>query len=314
MKKTLSVILGFCIAFFACGCNNNKSRDANSDSENVQNLQSEENVDLQQYTEGNFVLKDASYEDVDGKKVNEKTSQMIKNAKDILSLAGYECSFESVQIDSQNDEWNFRELYTVTSEQEGKKFGVSFRKDNLNLVKIDSGSIVSDGKEKLYTADKTDDVINLAKKYYAALPVEQGYELSGYQMDFGGPDWQVDFTKKMDVKNYEKAVYNYSQDVRMRISGSDGKLLSLTVFDTPVRTEESDKEQITYEKAVDAAGLDVSKLKDAYIGCYTIRDKGYARLCWCLVYDYSTEYGVCDERSVYVDLYTGLQIGLETCK
>ena len=82
MKKTLSVILGFCIAFFACGCNNNKSRDANSDSENVQNLQSEENVDLQQYTEGNFVLKDASYEDVDGKKVNEKTSQMIKNAKD----------------------------------------------------------------------------------------------------------------------------------------------------------------------------------------------------------------------------------------
>ena len=43
------------------------------------------------------------------------------------------------------------------------------------------------------------EVIELAKSYYNSLDVVQGYDLSGWQMDFGGSDWQVEFSKKINT-------------------------------------------------------------------------------------------------------------------
>lgn len=287
----------------AGGCKNKDNR--------VQPLANETNADIsKECMTGSFSLNNGVYRNDGDENANGETQDFINRAKDALSLVGYNCEFDNCKIEYENDEFNFRETYKVSTNVNGKNISATFRKDNKNLIKIDSGDIVSDNASGAKTADE---IINYAKKYYQTLPLTQGYVVSNYQTDFGGNDWQVDFSKKFDVSDYDKDVYNYAETVRMRISGTDGRLLYLVVFDTTVLTKETDKTQITREQAIETAGLEVSKLTDAYIGCYTVRDKGYARLCWCVEFDYSAHDGVCDKRTVYVDLYDNVQIGYESC-
>lgn len=317
MKKVLSVIVGFLVLISFCGCKKTNDNFDYSEPKPTadSDLSQSEQPTLTDYPcmEGSFSLKDGVYENQDGTHADENTVSFINNAKSVLSLIGYECSFENAKVEYKNDEWNFREIYTISTVLNENTLSVSFRKDNKALVKIDSGNVTSDNGNVLYTSNDVDALLNIAKNYYQTLPVSQGYEISNYQIDFGGPDWQVDFSKKIDIDGYDKPVYNYTEHVRMRISGTDGSLLSLIVFDTPLETKPTDTTQITYEQALAASGLDNAKLKESYIGCYTLRDKGYSRLCWCLTYDYSSSDGTCDERTVYIDLYDGVQIGYENC-
>lgn len=180
------------------------------------------------------------------------------------------------------------------------------------LIRYESGSIASKGNP-LYTQDKTDEVLRIAEDFYRKLPVPQDYEISEWKMDFGGPDWQVDFTKKYVVDGYDKDIFNYGENVRLRISGADGSLLSANVFCTPVELRNTDKDAVDKEDAILFSELDKSKITKSYITCYKQEGKKTSRLCWCIEADYSIEGGVCDTRWVYVDLYTGGVIGKESC-
>lgn len=303
VKKLLLFILCFSFMLALCGCADEKREEKT----NV------DTVEVTGYEEGDFTLSDGGYVTKEKKKPEENTISLIEKAKKVIEAAKCEgCDFSEVSIVAEEDAVNKRKLYTVKVCSGEKNVSVSFKENDGKLVKFSSGMVVSDSENPIYTADKVDELLEVAKGYYKALDVEQSYELSGWQMDFSGPDWQVEFTRKIDIAGYEKAVYNYGEQVRMRISGSDGKLLSVNVFDTPLNTEGQKEEMVSYETALAISELDEENLEKSYIGCYTLRDKGYARLCWCFEADLNHS-EVCNTKWVYIDLYTGEIIGEESC-
>ncbi len=243
---------------------------------------------------------------------NIRLDDVVIKAEELISVF-YKGEYDTKNIKKEIIEDNVtKQMLTVVSvKADEKKISVSFDSD-ANLKKYDSGSVTSDGKA-VYTADKVDEVIEIAKEHYEKLNIDKEYEVSSWQMDFGGNDWQVEFSKKIDLDGYEKDVYNYLEMVRMRISGADGSLLSANVFNTPLKTYDTDEKMISYEDAVVASGLDKNKITKSYIGCFSPENTDYARLCHCFEADYGVKNGDCDTRWVYVDLYTGEVIGSHNC-
>ena len=314
VKKTvLAAVVVLIFSVFFSGCGNDKSEQAEK-SKKDGDINLEEQTE-ESYMTGEFSLAENSYAAGDGKKVNGKTLSLIENAKDNADKLGYgDCDFNNAEIEIIEDEFNFRTECIVRFKRGEKTVSVSFREDNGRFIKFSGGDITSEGDRIEYPSNDVDRLLNLAKSYYEILPVIQGYEICSWQTDFSGPDWQVDFARRVDGVPDEKKVYNYSECVRMRISGHDGKLLTVNVFDTPLNTDNTDGETIGYEEALEKTGEDKNKLVKSYIGCYTLRDKGYARVCRCFEFDYSADSGVCDTVTVYIDLYTGEKIGEEGCR
>lgn len=280
--------------------------------ENMQNEQKQEAVKDDVIKAGVYIKKDGIYSDDKAAQANKKTSELIEKAKFIAERAGYsDINFDSVVVEKRVDNVKNINFDVVLFKRGEKNMNVFFREENGNFMKFESGDITSEGAAML-GADDVDEVLNIAKNYYITLPVEQGYELKSWQMDFSGIDWQIDFVKKIENIPTDEEVYNYSECVRMRISGIDGKILGINVFDTPVNMDNTDGEIVSYDEALVKTGLDKKALVSGKVACYTIRDKGYARLCYCFEFDYSAG-DACDTRTVYIDLYTGEVIGKESC-
>lgn len=243
--------------------------------------------------------------------VKEEAFMPEKVGAEIVSLISEKpVSEEDAVLKEEFDEVKKVNTIEVSFKERDEK--VILNSETGDLIRYESGSIASNGKP-VYTQDKTDEILKIAEDFYKKLPVPQDYEISECKMDFGGPDWQVDFTKKYVVDGYDKDIFNYGENVRLRISGADGSLLSANVFYTPVELRNTDKDAVEKEDAILLSELDKSKITNSYIACYKPEGKQSSRLCWCIEADYSIEGGVCDTRWVYVDLYTGGVIGKETC-
>ena len=203
--------------------------------------------------------------------------------------------------------------------------------DNLADVKFnaDTGTLIGlsamdwlEGSESLTDLSAEE----LARRYYALLPVPQGYELTNvvqYDEQFGS----YDFCRRVDEN-----LINQYQMVRIAVNPMSGRLCNLVVFDVPLLDDhEPGDTPLTQAQAEEAAGrcegVDLSgfSLKSAevqivmpnwqyteYSGEANLRYSKVSRLAWVLIYvreiDVDGELWE-DQIRLYIDEYTGELLG-----
>ena len=161
----------------------------------------------------------------------------------------------------------------------------------------------------------------LARRYYALLPVPQGYELTHVEQ-YDEQYWTHDFCRRVDEN-----LINQYQTVRISVNPVSGRLCNLVVFDVPLLDDhEPGDVPLTQDEAEKIAldrneNLSTYTLKSAEV-CIVLPNwffSGYnavpnsqasnvCRLGWELTYEKTDEIFV-DEVIMDIDYYTGEILG-----
>lgn len=157
-----------------------------------------------------------------------------------------------------------------------------------------------------------------AERYYALLPVEQGYEITHVEK-YDEQYWSYSFTKKT-----ASGLYNPYQEVRISINPKTGRLTGCSVFCFPLLDDHlPGEEPLTEAQAVGIAaeiagdtGVKVSAeikivLPNWMFTEHSGTNLGYSevsRLAWVVRFD-SDGGVIATSTIVYVDLYTGEVLG-----
>ena len=162
----------------------------------------------------------------------------------------------------------------------------------------------------------------LARRYYEALPVEQGYVVSHVEK-YDGQYWSYDFSREV-----EPGVCNQYETVRVAINPVSGRLTGCTVFYVPLLDDhEPGQEQITQEQAeqiardcprLDLEGMTLTKAEivivlpnwnyTEYQNNPNRRASDVTRWAWALTYETpNSEFA--DMVILFVDCWTGEILG-----
>ena len=170
--------------------------------------------------------------------------------------------------------------------------------------------------------DSDEDAEAFATKYYEALPVEQGYQLTHVEQ-YDEQYWSYDFCREV-----EPGVYNQYEMVRIAINPVSGRLISCTVFYVPLLDDhEPGQERLTQEEAEQVVQNSLPELLDGknliqaevviglpnwnfteYQAGPNHRASNVTRWAWQLTYERpNSEFA--DVVTLLVDCYTGEILG-----
>ena len=162
------------------------------------------------------------------------------------------------------------------------------------------------------------DAAALAQRYYEALPVEQGYEMTHVEK-YDEQYWSYDFCREV-----EPGVYNQYEMVRVAVNPVSGRLTGCTVFYVPLLDDhEPGQERITQQQAEQLAEGHVPEGMEL-IGAEVVigfpnwmftewsganlRASDVTRWAWELTYERpNSEFA--DRLWILVDCYTGEILG-----
>ena len=167
----------------------------------------------------------------------------------------------------------------------------------------------------------------LARRYYEALPVEQGYVMTHVEK-YDAQYWSYDFSREV-----EPGVYNQYEMVRVAVNPVSGRLTGCTVFCVPLLDDhEPGQERITQEQAeqiardcpsLDLEGMTLTKAEVAialpnwnyteYQDNPNHRASDVTRWAWVLVYEKENS-EFTEQVRVYVDCWTGEILGGDATK
>ena len=161
----------------------------------------------------------------------------------------------------------------------------------------------------------------IARRYYALLPVPQGYELTHVEQ-YDEQFWTHDFCRRVDEN-----LINPYQMVRISVNPLSGRLSDLVVFDVPLLDDhEPGDVPLTQAEAEETAlkshpNLSAYSLKSAQVQIVkpnwffsgysaepNARASSITRLGWELIYEKNDEIFV-DEVIIDIDYYTGEILG-----
>ena len=167
----------------------------------------------------------------------------------------------------------------------------------------------------------------LARQYYEALPVEQGYQLIDCE-EYDAQYWSYDFCREV-----EPGVFNQYEMVRISINPISGRLTGCVVFYVPLLDDhEPSQERISREEAEQIAracpyvDLEGYTLRSAEVGIgipnwnYTAYGSGpnhrasdVSRWAWTLIFE-KPNGAFTDRILILTDCYTGEILGGDVAK
>ncbi len=211
--------------------------------------------------------------------------------------------------------WN-REEVEVACSQKDTPISVTFDAERGVFLGMSGIDWVLSGTEACSTQAEAD---ALARRYYEALPVSQGYQMASCEK-YDEQFWSYDFCREV-----EPGLYSWYECVRISINPVSGRLTGCRVFFVPLLDDhqpedvpltEEEAKQLVEEKLPFVGGyklVSVQKvvaLPNWFFSETDSIDLQYAsvsRLAWKLTYDNSGEFA--DKILVNVDLYTGEILG-----
>lgn len=249
-------------------------------------------------------------------------AELIVSAKEILTRAGLtDVDTSAAEVTRQENLSYGREEAEVAFTQNRPQTTVKFSASTGELLSLSSFSETADVPAEPVCATE-EETEALARKFYAALPVEQGYILTGVNK-YDDELWSYEFCRSVTEE-----IYNPYEMVRLCVNRSTGRLTLCNVFDFPLLDDHDEGDvMLTQEEAIAAAaeqsGMDMSgyTLTEARVACVLPNwfftgsawsgDLQYAkvsRLAWQLTYE-QVGGEITTEVSFCVDAYTGELLG-----
>ncbi len=245
----------------------------------------------------------------------------ISRAVEILQSVGLEdVDTSQMTVSRQSELYWDREEAEVSFTEDSLQTSVTFDADTGILLKL-SGIDWDEAAES--ACETQEEAEALARKYYAILPVAQGYELTGVT-EYDEQYWSYEFCQKV-----MEGLYNYYEMVRLGINPKTGRLCGCNVFyvpllddhepgDVPLTQEEAEEiahsckhvtlDRYTLKKAEVAVVFPNWFFSDKMPETIDVRASKVTRLGWSLVYE-DTNSEFADEIWIYVDYYTGEILG-----
>lgn len=212
----------------------------------------------------------------------------------------------STSVTRQRDESYDREEVTVAFPGSENGVELTFHAHSGDFLRLSDLDFDGSGMDFTYGPEE------LAKKYYALLPVPQDYQIT-YWTTYGEMIYSYDFCREvMD------GVFSAYECVRIGVNPVSGKLCMVNVFNVPLLDDHKPgDEPITQAQAEEVAHedrpLEDYALKSAEVEVVwpnnsTDPVRRFTRLAWVLTYDGPSE-EFADEVRIYVDYYTGKLLG-----
>lgn len=244
--------------------------------------------------------------------VSEKTvpltdEELIEKAQELLiKLGNEEVDAGSATVTRQTDDIYDREEATVTFPGSGNGIELTFHAQTGEFLRLNDLDFEGSGEDFTYGPEE------LAKKYYALLPVPQDYQIT-YWTTYGEMIYSYDFCREvMD------GVFSDYECVRVGVNPVSGRLCMVNVFNVPLLDDHKPgDEPLTQaqaeEIAREARPLEDYELKSAEVEVVCPNKsmelvRKFTRLAWVLTYDGPSE-EFADEVRIYVDYYTGEHLG-----
>lgn len=246
----------------------------------------------------------------------------IQQSVSLLDSIGLEdVATEAMSVSRQENVLYGREEVEVTFTRAEIQTSVTYNADDGALLSMHSTDWEEDVDEPVCQTEA--EAQALAEKYYAILPVRQGYELIGHT-EYDEQYYSYEFCYKVN-----EDLFNAYQMVRIGVNPVTGRLCGCNVFDFPlVDDHEPGDEPLTQEQAeeivrncgkmnVDTYQLISAKVEvvlpnwmfsDKEPASINYRKSKVSRLAWVLTYE-DTDSEFEDKVYVDVDYYTGEILG-----
>lgn len=247
----------------------------------------------------------------------------IALASEVLEKVGLaDIDMSRMTVVRRTNEYWGREEAEVCYTQGEAHTGVTFSAESGDLIGLSGVEWIENAQaRKCATAAEAE---ALARSFYQALPVPQGYELTACS-SFDEQYMGFEFCRRI-----EEGLYNQYEMVRIGINPVNGRLQTVNVFHVPLLDDHGEGDiPLTQEEAETAA----QAVRDFKAAGYTLKKAAQetvmpnwffteymtgemeataasdvTRLAWVLVYEKETAL-LTDETRVYADLYTGEILG-----
>lgn len=250
---------------------------------------------------------------------------LIRKGLDILQQVGMlDLRPEQLTLVRQENLFWGREEAEVEFEQNGISTSVKFNAETGRFLGMNGIDWQLDGAS---ACESDAAAAALARRYYEALPVEQGYVMSSVEK-YDAQYWSYDFCREV-----EPGVFNQYEMVRVAINPVSGRLTGCVVFYVPLLDDhEAGQERISRERAEQIAQSLQPELLDGMtlvsaeltIGLPNWNYTQYAEIPnrqasqvsrWVWALTYRRENSEFDEQvHLLVDCYTGELLGGDATK
>ena len=250
---------------------------------------------------------------------------LLARALEILEQAGVETvSPERMTLTRQENLYWGREEAEILFDQGDIRTSVKFNAETGKFLGLSGIDWQLEGSTACATRAEAD---ALARQYYEALPVEQGYQLIDCE-EYDAQYWSYDFCREV-----EPGVFNQYEMVRISINPISGRLTGCVVFYVPLLDDhEPGQERISREEAEQIAracpfvDLEGYTLRSAEVGIgipnwnFTAYGSGpnhrasdVSRWAWTLIFE-KPNGAFTDRILILTDCYTGEILGGDVAK
>ena len=249
----------------------------------------------------------------------------ISEAIALLNTVGLtDVTTDQVTVSRQEDQFWSREEVEVSFTESEPRTTVTYEAERGILLSLTGVDWTEEGTRACETMEEAE---ALAKEYYALLPVQQGYELTGCTK-YDEQYWSFEFCHEV-----MEGLYNYYEMVRLGLNPKTGRLCGCSVFNVPLLDDHAPEDvPLTQAQAEEIAqqcghvNLAGCVLKSAELTVampnwfFTdkmaapggeLRASKITRLAWTLLYE-RPDSEFADETRLYIDYYTGELLGGDT--
>lgn len=212
----------------------------------------------------------------------------------------------AASVTRQRDEAYDREEVTVTFPETENGVELTFHARSGDFLRLSDLDFDGSGMDFAYGPEE------LAKEYYALLPVPQDYQIT-YWTTYGEMIYSYDFCREvMD------GVFSAYECVRIGVNPVSGRLCMVNVFNVPLLDDHKPGDEPITQAQAEKIARKVRTLEDYELESVEVEvvcpnntmepARRFTRLAWVLTYDGPSE-EFADEVRIYVDYYTGEHLG-----